>query len=170
MTEIAPNDHTAYMAHALALAHKSPPKSTNYAVGAVLVDPSTNTILSTGYTLELPGNTHAEQCCFLKLLQKNNLSRESDLADVLPRGLALYTTMEPCSKRLSGAVPCAERILEVGRGVIGTVFVGILEPGIFVERNVGRGMLEREGVRFVHVEGMEEEILRVAKAGHVEKR
>jgi len=51
------------MRFALELAEKSPPKPTNYRVGAVVVD-AFNNILATGYTLELPGNTHAEQCCF----------------------------------------------------------------------------------------------------------
>lgn len=164
MTEIRPKDHQAYMRYALDLARKSPPKPSNYCVGAVIVDQSTNTILADGYTLELDGNTHAEQCCLIKLSKKYNVP-EAQLKDVLPAHLALYTTVEPCSKRLSGNTPCAERILALA-GVIEVVYVGVMEPKEFVSDNTGRGALEKAGVRFEHVGGMEEEILKVAKAGH----
>lgn len=165
MADIKPNDHRAYMEYALSLARKSPPKPTNFCVGAVLIDQATNTILADGYTLELEGNTHAEQCCLLKLAQQHGVP-EAQLKDVLPRSLALYTTVEPCSERLSGNLPCAERILRLA-GTIEVVYVGVMEPKNFVQENTGRGRLERAGVRFEHVGGLEEEILRVAKAGHL---
>lgn len=165
MGDIKANDHRAYMGHALSLARKSPPKPTNYCVGAVIVDQSTNTILADGYTLELEGNTHAEQCCLMKLSEKHKVP-EDQLKDALPRSLALYTTVEPCSKRLSGNMPCAERILRLA-GVIDVVYVGVMEPKKFVEDNTGRNALEKAGVRFEHVSGMEEEILRVARSGHI---
>lgn len=153
------------MEYALSLARKSPPKPTNFCVGAVLVDQATNTILADGYTLELEGNTHAEQCCLLKLAQKHDVP-EDQLDNVLPRNLALYTTVEPCSERLSGNMPCAERILRLA-GAIEVVYVGVMEPKKFVQENTGREKLERAGVRFEHVGGLDEEILRVAKAGHM---
>lgn len=164
MTSIKANDHRAYMKYALAQARKSPPKPTNYCVGAVLVDESTNTILADGYTLELEGNTHAEQCCLMKLAKRHDVPEEK-LKHVLPPNLVLYTTVEPCSKRLSGNLPCAERILRLA-GVIRTVYVGVMEPKKFVAKNTGRAALEEAGVQFVHVGGMEDEILAVAKAGH----
>ncbi|KAJ4424895.1 hypothetical protein N0V82_000398 [Gnomoniopsis sp. IMI 355080] len=165
MGDINTNDHRSYMKRALSLARKSPPKPTNYCVGAVIVNQSTNTILADGYTLELEGNTHAEQCCLMKLSEKYQVPEEQ-LKDVLPRNLALYTTVEPCSKRLSGNQPCAERILRLA-GTIDVVYVGVMEPKKFVEENTGRDALEKAGVRFEHVSGMEEEILRVAKSGHI---
>lgn len=167
MVDISLGDHRAYMEYALSLAKKSSPKPTNYCVGAVLVDISTNTVLATGFTLELPGNTHAEQCCFMKLALEH-LVPEERLKDVLPQEMALYTTMEPCSKRLSGNLPCAERILRLA-GSIRTVYVGVMEPEKFVAENTGRKALENAGINFVKVDGLEEEILAVAKAGHVDK-
>jgi len=67
---------------------------TAYSVGAVLVDDPTdlNSLFVTGYSREIEGNTHAEQCCILKM---NSPLRES---------AALFTTMEPCNLRLSGNV------------------------------------------------------------------
>lgn len=165
---IPANDHLAYMKYALALAQKSPPKPTNYRVGAILVNAATNTILTTGYTLECEGNTHAEQSCFIKLAKKHSLP-EDQLSSVLPEDTALYTTVEPCFKRLSGNLPCVQRILALGKDGKGikTVYVGVKEPEKFVGENTGRKQLEDAGIEVVLVEGLEKEILEVATAGHV---
>jgi pyrimidine deaminase RibD-like protein len=158
------NDHIGYMRYALSLARKSPPKPTNYRVGAVLLDAKTNTVLATGYTLEREGNTHAEQCCLIKLSEQYRVP-EDRLADVLPTDAVLYTTVEPCSKRLSGNLPCVERILRLGTA-IKTVYVGVQEPEKFVGENTGRKRLEDAGIKVVPVLGLETEILDVATAGH----
>ena len=159
------NDHLAYMKYALTLACKSPPRLTNYRVGAVLVNSSTNTILATGYTLECEGNTHAEQSCFIKLSRQHAIPEER-LREVLPEETVLYTTVEPCFKRLSGNLPCVQRILRL-RGKVKRVYVGVREPEKFVGENTGRKTLEDSGVEVVLVEGLEREILSVATAGHV---
>ncbi|KAF7909494.1 uncharacterized protein EAF01_003212 [Botrytis porri] len=161
-------DHITYLRQALDLARLSPPKPTNFCVGAVLLNASTDTVIATGYTLECPGNTHAEQCCFIKLSQAHNIPEER-LAEVLPENTILYTTMEPCSKRLSGNVSCLDRILKLGEAGKGirTVVVGVKEPEKFVGENEGRRRLEEAGVEVLLVEGLEEEILKVATAGHI---
>jgi len=158
-------DHLKYMRQALALAQKSSPKPTNYCVGALLVDTKTNTVLASGYTLECDGNTHAEQSCFIKLAAEYNILEEQ-LADVLPEDTVLYTTVEPCFKRLSGNLPCVQRILRLGKA-IKTVYVGVKEPEKFVGENTGRKQLEDAGINVVLVGGMEKDILEVATAGHV---
>jgi pyrimidine deaminase RibD-like protein len=160
------DDHMGYMGYALGLARKSPPKPTNYRVGALLVDPKTNVVLATGYTLEYEGNTHAEQSCFIKLAQEHNVPQER-LGDVLPEGTVLYTTVEPCFRRLSGNTPCVQRILRLGKA-IKTVYVGVKEPEKFVGENTGRKQLEDAGINVVLVEGMETDILDVATAGHLD--
>lgn len=159
--------HTKYMRQALTEARKSPPKPTNYCVGAVLVDADKDEILSTGYTLELPGNTHAEQCCLQKLADAKDLAEE-DLGVVLPDNTVLYTTMEPCIERLSGNLPCADRILRMRSGGKGiqVVYAGVHEPDTFVQKNAGRQKLEAAGIKCVLVPGLETEILAVATAGH----
>jgi len=156
-----------YMRYALNLARKSPPAPTNYCVGALLVDADKKTTLATGYTLECEGNTHAEQCCFRKLAAEHNVS-EQNLGDIgiLPANMVLYTTVEPCYKRLSGNIPCVQRILQLGKA-IKTVYVGVKEPEKFVGQNTGRKQLEDAGIKVVLVPGMEKEILEVATAGHV---
>ncbi|KAF4632060.1 hypothetical protein G7Y89_g6077 [Cudoniella acicularis] len=158
------NLHLHYLRQAFDLARKSPPKPTNYRVGALLVDSKSDTILATGYTLECEGNTHAEQSCLIKLAEKHGVP-EDQLGQFLPEGTVLYTTVEPCFKRLSGNIPCVERILRLGTS-IKTVYVGVKEPGKFVGANTGRKQLEDAGIEVVLVEGLEREILEVATAGH----
>lgn len=59
-----------------------------------------------------------------------------------------------------------DRVLELGEGRIKTVVVGVKEPGDFVEENTGEGRLRSRGVEYVYVQGLEKEILEVAKRGH----
>ena len=156
--------HKAYLLQALECAKRSPPKPTNYCVGAVLVSLDGSIVLSTGYTLECEGNTHAEQCCFIKTAAKLGVTEEL-LAEVLPPSV-LYTTMEPCSMRLSGNKSCVQRILDL-KASIRTVYVGVKEPETFVGENEGRQKLEDAGIQVVHVQGLEAEILEIATSGHV---
>ena len=150
---------------ALSLATQSPPKPTNYRVGALVVDVARNEVLATGYTLELPGNTHAEQCCLAKLADRYRVA-PAHLAQALPDRVALYTTLEPCSERLSGNLPCADRILAVGAARLPTVYVGVREPDKFVSDNSSARKLKDAGIDVVHVPGLQKEILEVATAGH----
>ncbi|OAX82544.1 hypothetical protein ACJ72_03101 [Emergomyces africanus] len=230
ITTIKPTSTTS--ARVSPLSQQSPPKPTNFRVGAILLSrtrktlnpPSTqtyaytDTILSTGYTLELPGNTHAEQCALAKYAASHGV-KEERIGDVLPppptpaaaaaasavpnddntqqheQKIILYVTMEPCGKRLSGNTPCAARIVQTrrcssrsnnnnnaaafsvnndraaaadgtSRGGIDKVYFGVKEPGTFVGGSVGCRMLDEAGVEWEVVEGMEEEILKVAMAGH----
>ncbi|KAI1200235.1 cytidine deaminase-like protein [Nemania serpens] len=164
--DVTAGDHEGYMRLALSLATKSPPKPSNYRVGAVMVDATTNEVLATGYTLELPGNTHAEQCCIEKLAKKHSVTAGTQLAEALPDAVALYTTVEPCSHRLSGNTPCVDRILAIGNR-IKTVYVGVREPDTFVSGNSSRRKLEDAGIEVLLVGGLERDILEVATAGHV---
>lgn len=168
---IAAGDHKTFMEYALDRARLSPPASTKFCVGAVLVDADKGEVLSTGYSLELPrdslgdpGSTHAEQCCFIKVASKHGLPEER-IGEVLPKNTVLYTTMEPCNKRLSGNRTCVERILRL-HGAIKIVYVGIKEPEVFVGENLGRKRLEDAGVVVEVVEGMQDQILKVSTAGH----
>ena len=167
-------DDLYYLRLALECARNSPPKPTNFRVGAVLLSPSsTPSILTTGYTLESPGNTHAEQTCFIKLAGSHHISGpivEDQLGPLLPEDVVLYTTMEPCNKRSAGNLTCVERILKLrrrnGSVAIKKVVCGVSEPEKFVGENVGRKRLEDAGIEVVHISGLEDEILEVATAGH----
>lgn len=163
------------MSLALAEARRSPPKPTNFCVGAILLIPSGpspgDPLRINGYTLEMPGNTHAEQSCFVKAARLYNCS-EDELGSHLPARCELYTTMEPCNKRSPGNKTCVERILSLertnGECAIETVYIGVNEPEKFVGENEGRRRLQDAGIKVVHVKGLEREILEVATAGHVD--
>ncbi|KAK9374567.1 cytidine deaminase-like protein [Lipomyces chichibuensis] len=152
-----------YMALALEEAKKCVPTPTAFCVGAVIVlpkDAQGNTtdkdiIISTGYSRELPGNTHAEQCSLDKL---------ADNTRPPPKSAVIYTTMEPCSERLSGNVPCVDRI--IGSGIFKSVKVGVIEPDTFIRNNVGKQKLDAAGIQYVLVSGLEKECLEVATSGH----
>ena len=171
-----------YMQLALDLARKSPPKPTNFCVGACLVSPASlqasagraaseeGSLLVTGYTLECEGNTHAEQSCFIKLADQYSCS-EDELGEHLPEGTVLFTTMEPCVRRSVGNTACVDRILRLkskeGGQAVRTVYVGVMEPETFVGVNEGRKKLKGACITVEIVTGFEDEILRVATAGHV---
>ncbi|BCS18178.1 putative DRAP deaminase [Aspergillus puulaauensis] len=171
--------HLQYLQKCLSLAEKSPPRPTNFRIGALLLsrkdgDLSTeqDELLSTGYTMELAGNTHAEQCCLSNYASTHSVPDER-IAEVLPdtpgRKLVLYVTMEPCGKRLSGNLPCVQRIIqtkESGKRGIEKVYFGVKEPETFVGQSEGCRMLTEAGIEWRVVQGLEKEILTVATAGH----
>ncbi|KAK9332137.1 cytidine deaminase-like protein [Lipomyces starkeyi] len=152
-----------YMALALEEAKKCVPTPTAFCVGAVIVLPKgapgnttdKDIIISTGYSRELPGNTHAEQCSLDKL---------ADNTRPPPKSAVIYTTMEPCSERLSGNVPCVDRIID--SGIFKSVKVGVIEPDTFIKNNVGKRKLDAAGIQYVLVSGLEKECFEVATSGH----
>uniref|UniRef100_C7DTI5 DRAP deaminase n=1 Tax=[Candida] membranifaciens TaxID=45567 RepID=C7DTI5_9ASCO len=143
-----------YMELAIELAEKCGETTTQFNVGAVLV--YDGEILGTGHTRELEGNTHAEQCALEKYFTRTGERN-------VPYGTKIYTSMEPCSFRLSGNLPCVERILQTN---ITTCFVGVVEPGDFVKDNTSVQTLESKGVEYIHIPGYEEKCLEIAKRGH----
>lgn len=154
---IAP--HKKYMEMAIDEAKKCEATTTAFSVGAVLVNGTE--ILSTGFSRELPGNTHAEQCALDKFGTKTANSP-------LPHGTILYTTMEPCSLRLSGNLPCVDRIINTN-GAIGVVFVGVMEPDIFVKNNSSLIKLTEHGIDYILIPGYESQCLAAAVKGHPHK-
>lgn len=176
---LSTQDHLAYLRQALDLAHRSPSGPTNFRVGAILVSDPQNegqkpTVISTGYTLELPGNTHAEQCAITKLAAHYGIAESQLPTKLTPEmNATLYTTMEPCGKRLSGNLPCVQRIIATRgenarscQGGIRRVIFGAKEPGIFIRESRSCQMMDEAGVEWEHVEGLQDQILSVAKAGH----
>ncbi|KAM5445716.1 hypothetical protein MaudCBS49596_007271 [Microsporum audouinii] len=173
--------HLAYMLDCIKLAQQSPLKPSNFRVGALLVALPSRAILSTGYTLEIPGNTHAEQSALTKYARERGISDpEARLSEAFPlpdngaadTELVLYCSMEPCAKRLSGNKSCAQRIIETrGQGWgIKKVYYGVKEPDTFVGESDGVRLLTEAGVELEYVSGLEEKILQVAMAGHEQDR
>lgn len=141
---------------ALQEAGKCIPTPSAFCVGAVIVSPP-STILATGYSRELEGNTHAEQNAIDKLIEEKGAEETRRLL----QNADIYTTMEPCSVRLSGNKPCTDRILEFG---IGRVFLGTKEPDDFVQCE-GLEKLKSAGVEVLVVEGFADKCLQAARRG-----
>lgn len=188
------DEHNFYMQLALDEAAKCIPTPSAFCVGAVIVSnrilENTNKdnaesssgsdglthpeqalqarVLSTGYSREMEGNTHAEQCAIDKLLllssTSTNNSEQSNPYSLLSN-TSIYTTMEPCSIRLSGNLPCTDRILQSGAGGITRVYLGVMEPDDFV-RCEGVDKLRVNRVQVVEVKGWRERCLAMAKRGH----
>lgn len=159
LPEWAQESWKSYMQIALNEAKKSEPTPTAFCVGAALVN--AGKVLATGYSRELPGNTHAEQCALDKYFAETG-------DQFVPEGTELYTTMEPCSLRLSGNEPCLQRVIKQD-GRIGSVFVGVMEPTTFVKKNVSYEELTSHGIGYFKVDGFESEALAIAARGHEEQ-
>jgi len=159
---------------AIAEAEKCTPTSTAFCVGCVLIvrlPGITPVILATGYSRELPGNTHAEANALLKsqMLSAQELSSLFSTEDPIQYNSLLqytdvYTTLEPCSVRTSGLRPCADVLLE---SKIKRCMIGVSEPDDFVKCE-GAQKLKEAGIEVIWLDGLQDECLAVARRGHQE--
>jgi len=171
------DQHVLFMKLALSEAKKCIPTPTAFCVGCVLTcrwpdEDSPMAVLSTGYSRELPGNTHAEANALAKarqlradelasLLTGVSYEELPSIEDLLHRS-DVYTTLEPCSIRTSGLAPCADALIaaQVQRCVI-----GVGEPDDFVKCE-GATKLIGAGIKVVWLKGFEGDCLQVARTGH----
>ena len=130
-------------------------------------------ILATGYSRELPGNTHAEANALSKgkILSAEELSLLFSTKDLIQYDSLLshtdvYTTLEPCSIRTSGLRPCADVLVE---SKIKRCIIGAGEPEDFVQCE-GAQRLKDAGVEVIWLDGLQNECLAVARRGHQEVR
>ncbi|KAA1468504.1 cytidine deaminase-like protein [Dentipellis sp. KUC8613] len=174
--DLALAEHTKYLRIALDEAAKCEPTPTAFCVGCVLVarfpsDADAPVVLSTGYSRELPGNTHAEA----NALEKARKLSAEELAalyspaahpsytlDDLLHHTDVYTTLEPCSIRTSGLAPCADALIAAG---VRRCFIGVGEPDDFVNCE-GAQKLKNAGIEVVWVKGLEDDCLKAARRGH----
>jgi diaminohydroxyphosphoribosylaminopyrimidine deaminase/5-amino-6-(5-phosphoribosylamino)uracil reductase len=112
----------AALLQAIEWSRRAKPSRSAYSVGCVIAD-SRGDVIATGFSRERNERSHAEEVALDKALETR----------VVLRGATLYTSLEPCSVRRSGAAPCTTRILEAG---IARVVFAMREPSYFVE---GRG-------------------------------
>ena len=131
----------------------------------------TPVVLATGYSRELPGNTHAEANALLKshMLSAEELSLLFSTKDPIQFNSLLqhtdvYTTLEPCSIRTSGLRPCADVLVE---SRIKRCIIGVSEPDDFVKCE-GAQKLKEAGIEVIWLDGLQDECLAVARRGHQE--
>jgi diaminohydroxyphosphoribosylaminopyrimidine deaminase/5-amino-6-(5-phosphoribosylamino)uracil reductase len=129
-------EHDRWMRHAVGLAHRSPPSTTAFAVGAVLVDAAGREIAS-GWSRDDDPQVHAEESALLRAA-----------GDARLRTATLYSTLEPCSKRSSRPhATCTRLILDAG---VPRVVIAWREPDIFVTCE-GVALLTAAGVEVVEM-------------------
>jgi dolichyldiphosphatase len=184
--------HLLRMLQALQIASNCDETTTAFSVGCVVTLSSSGKVISTGYSREEPGNTHAEEVALNRLIRNFSKTDSSDVVE-----LDLYTTMEPCSERLSQKAPCVQRVLDfntLGLGREGRVmrivrvFQGVKEPDDFV-KCVGTQTLQRSHLEVATVTEptlmknsktgeqlrvpsgwLEREAIRLAKKGHADQK
>ncbi|KAF9651550.1 cytidine deaminase-like protein [Thelephora ganbajun] len=169
------SEHLAFMKIALKEANKCIPTPTAFCVGCVIVvpvrsatDAEEKVVLSTGYSRELEGNTHAEANALAKARGLSSAQLEEFFPEGIPSdggvgGLLkeadVYTTLEPCSVRTSGLPACADAL--VGAQVR-RCYIGVGEPDDFVICE-GADKLTRSGVGVIWLKGLEQECLDAAR-------
>jgi riboflavin-specific deaminase-like protein len=109
-----------------------PPSETAYSVGAIIVAED-GTELARGHSREDDPRGHAEEVALAKV----------DPDDPRLTTATLYSTLEPCSRRASRPVPCAQLIRA---SALRRVVVAWREPGLFVADCQGVELLEQAGL------------------------
>ncbi|MFJ2833011.1 dihydrofolate reductase family protein [Streptomyces sp. NPDC087263] len=134
------------------LAALCPASESAFSVGAVVVA-ADGTELARGYSRE-GGDplVHAEEAALAKV----------DPADPRLASATVYSSLEPCARRASRAVPCARLILDAG---VRRVVTAWREPDTFVAGADGNGVLAAAGAEVVVLPEYEE--LAVAPNRHL---
>ena len=132
-------DHR-FLRQAIELSRHSPPSDSAFSVGAVLVS-GDGAVLATGYSRESDPHDHAEEAALAKVT-------------VLPlSGATIYSSLEPCLRRLSRPRSCCELIKAAG---IARVVLAWREPPIFVPGG-GAAWLAGRGVTVAEVPELQAE-------------
>jgi pyrimidine deaminase RibD-like protein len=161
---------------ALDCAEQCTPTPTAFCVGCVIVARSNGAdspgvVVSTGYSRELPGNTHAEANALSKVqaLSISELRAVTTAHTSNPQSIEgllsfadVYTTMEPCSVRTSGLAPCADALIAAK---VRRCIIGVGEPDDFVVCE-GARKLSAAGIEVIWLKGLEDECLKVARREH----
>lgn len=131
-----PANDAQWLAEAVQLARRCVPSPRAYSVGAILVGAG-GAVISTGYSRELDPRCHAEEAAL----------RKARALGVETRDATLYSSMEPCSVRLSGRESCSDRVVNAG---IRRVVYAMREPPVFVQCD-GHERLQAAGVEVVEI-------------------
>lgn len=124
----------ALLAQAVDLAARCPPSDTAFSVGALVVGPD-GVVLAQGWSRRHDPVEHAEEAAL------------ADLGGIVPPGSTVYSSLEPCGRRLSRPRTCAALVLDAG---VARVVFAWREPPLFVEVD-GAAQLRAGGVEVVEL-------------------
>ena len=105
-----------FLRQAIELSRRCPPSDAAFSVGAVLVG-ADGAVLAAGYSRESDPHDHAEEAALAKVAGRP------------PPGATIYSSLEPCLRRLSRPRSCCDLIVAAG---ITRVVLAWREPPIFV--------------------------------------
>lgn len=125
-----------WLAKAIELSKCCPVTDSAFYVGAIVVSGS-GQMIAQGYSRRSDPKDHAEEAALA-----DAASAGADLT-----GATVYTSLEPCLRRVSRPVPCAELILRSG---IRRVVYAWREPPIF-QPGGGAAWLEGRGVTMIEL-------------------
>lgn len=134
----------SYVSRCLHNGNKAEPVDDRYRVGAVVVTLDGHEF--DGYTGETDRLNHAEEEAIAKAVAAG--------ADL--KGATLYSTMEPCSKRASKPLACAQLIINHG---FGRVVFAFKEPDRFVKCR-GTKLLANAGIKVTEFPEFSAEVIR----------
>ncbi len=140
MSHVAPaGSDLRWLSAAIELSRRCPPSDSAYAVGAIVVDGAGRQVAA-GYSREHDPADHAEEVALAGLpAGAVDLSRAT-----------MYTSLEPCSVRVSRARTCTELILAAG---LRRVVFALREPPILADCR-GAEMLASAGVEVIEMEAL----------------
>ena len=131
---------------AIEISKKCSPVDRAFSVGALVFDKE-GRLVSTGFSRETDPNVHAEEAA----LNKASTSH-ADLA-----GGTIYSSLEPCGRRLSGRKSCTDKIIEAG---ITRVVFAMSEPPVFVDAT-GVTKLRAAGIEVAIIDALAEPVKKV---------
>jgi diaminohydroxyphosphoribosylaminopyrimidine deaminase / 5-amino-6-(5-phosphoribosylamino)uracil reductase len=126
-----------WIREAVELSRRCPPSASAFSVGAILVSQS-GAVISTGFSRERFAMDHAEEVA---------LARAADSGRADLTATTIYSSLEPCRRRVSSPRPCAELIVAAG---VCRVVVAWLEPPLFMPGG-GAAWLRGQGVTVIEI-------------------
>ena len=125
-----------WLAEAIELSRRCPPSPSAFSVGAIVVA-SCGAVVATGYSRQSDAYDHAEEVAL----------RRAITGDIDVARATLYSSLEPCLRRVSRPVSCAELILASG---LRRVVIAWREPPVFAPGG-GAARLGQAGVTVVEI-------------------
>ncbi len=132
-----PRSDAQWLAEAIELSKRCTISAGAFSVGAIIVSAS-GQVLSESYSREISPSSHAEEGAIARARAGGHIIA----------GATLYSSLEPCSVRLSGRKPCVNHIREAG---ITRVVFAASEPATFVQCD-GKRLLEAAGIEVMVIE------------------
>jgi diaminohydroxyphosphoribosylaminopyrimidine deaminase/5-amino-6-(5-phosphoribosylamino)uracil reductase len=144
-------DDLARLREAIELSRRCPPSDSAFSVGAVLVGAGGG-VLATGYSREREPHDHAEEVALARAAEVGAVevgAVEVGAVEVGAElaGATMYTSLEPCLRRLSRPRSCAELIVAAG---VRRVVLAWIEPPLFVPGGGAQWLTDR-GVTVVQI-------------------